>query len=271
MRDYGKMPWTKVQEYHLRVSSCINRSDFLHAASVEIFAIIPFDASDGIYSALDGRFLQGTGQSESVAKSYNAYYRKRRPHSLPAMGQNDSSPELSSHICDWREFGDSEFAVDFMLHHGMCKSLFGHILPQHEISLAIHRSRSSPAFSDWEINTLGLINEHLNNLYSRFGGSMEVLDPTLSAQQIAEKFSSLSSREVEVCSLVARRLLTSEIAASLSISRRTVEKHLESIFDKLDVQSREQLRWRLGVTPPAASFPAPAFHEDPAACPPPPR
>ncbi|MGA2641237.1 MAG: LuxR C-terminal-related transcriptional regulator [Spirochaetia bacterium] len=35
--------------------------------------------------------------------------------------------------------------------------------------------------------------------------------------------------------LVARRLKTSEIAASLLISRRTVERHRENIFEKLDV------------------------------------
>ncbi len=70
-----------------------------------------------------------------------------------------------------------------------------------------------------------------------------------SARGIAERFRSLSRREAEVCSLVARRLSTAEIAAFLFISPRTVEKHVEMIFDKLDARSREQLRWRLGVFP----------------------
>jgi len=32
-----------------------------------------------------------------------------------------------------------------------------------------------------------------------------------------------------------------------------VEKHVESIFGKFDVQTREQLRWRLGVIPTTAT------------------
>lgn len=75
-------------------------------------------------------------------------------------------------------------------------------------------------------------------------------DPNLSAGDIAGRFPALSRREAEVCSLLGYRLTTSEIAASLAINPRTVEKHIENIFEKLSVQSREQLRLRLGVLPP---------------------
>jgi DNA-binding CsgD family transcriptional regulator len=73
---------------------------------------------------------------------------------------------------------------------------------------------------------------------------------SLNPEAIAKEFPSLSAREAQLCSLVVLRLSTSEIAAHLSISRRTVEKHLENVFVKLGVQSREQLRLRLGVLPP---------------------
>ena len=33
----------------------------------------------------------------------------------------------------------------------------------------------------------------------------------------------------------------------LSIANRTVEKHLESIFEKLAIHSREELRLKMGV------------------------
>ena len=81
---------------------------------------------------------------------------------------------------------------------------------------------------------------------------MDFVDPTLSAKAIGKRFSSLSRREVDVCCLIARRFTTSEIAMCLSISPRTVEKHLESVFRKLDVHSREHLRSGLGVRPPTA-------------------
>jgi DNA-binding CsgD family transcriptional regulator len=75
-------------------------------------------------------------------------------------------------------------------------------------------------------------------------------DPTRITKSLFKRFPSLSQREIEVCSLVAGRLSTSEIATCLSIANRTVEKHLESIFEKLEVHSREELRFKLGVQPP---------------------
>jgi DNA-binding CsgD family transcriptional regulator len=48
----------------------------------------------------------------------------------------------------------------------------------------------------------------------------------------------LTPREVEVLSWVAQGKTNSDIAAILSVSSRTVQKHLEHIFDKLAVDSR---------------------------------
>jgi len=78
-------------------------------------------------------------------------------------------------------------------------------------------------------------------------------DRDLTAEEIAGRFHVLSRREAEVCSLVGRRLTTAEIAGCLSIQQRTVEKHIENVFEKLGVQSREQLRLKLGVLPPMPS------------------
>jgi DNA-binding CsgD family transcriptional regulator len=72
-------------------------------------------------------------------------------------------------------------------------------------------------------------------------------DSTRIPKSLSKRFPSLSRREIEVCLLVAGRLSTSEIATCLSIANRTVEKHLENVFKKLDVQSRQELRFKLGV------------------------
>jgi DNA-binding CsgD family transcriptional regulator len=48
----------------------------------------------------------------------------------------------------------------------------------------------------------------------------------------------LSSREAEVLAWVARGRTNSEIGSILSISSRTIQKHLERIFQKLGVESR---------------------------------
>jgi predicted ATPase/DNA-binding CsgD family transcriptional regulator len=50
---------------------------------------------------------------------------------------------------------------------------------------------------------------------------------------------SLTAREIEVLRLLAQDLSNPQIAEKLVVSRRTVDAHLRSIYDKLDVQSRD--------------------------------
>jgi DNA-binding NarL/FixJ family response regulator len=58
----------------------------------------------------------------------------------------------------------------------------------------------------------------------------------------------LSEREREVAEFVAAGLGNAAIAERLFISRKTVEKHVGSIYDKLGVRSRAQLAGLLART-----------------------
>ena len=51
---------------------------------------------------------------------------------------------------------------------------------------------------------------------------------------------SLSERETEILNLLARDLSNKEIAARLFISPKTVKKHLDNIYGKLNINSRRQ-------------------------------
>jgi DNA-binding CsgD family transcriptional regulator len=248
MNDYSKIPWNRIREYLLLLSSSRTLQDFLHIAGAEIQSIVPFDAAAGVFWNGDATYLSGLGISDSVNASYNSYYRIRQP--AFQSGKRTVEYYTSMKIFDWRNYHDLEFATDFMLANGMYKSLTNPG-PDHLITVAVQRSRMSPDFTERDVHALGLINEYLNSLYSTFDTRSASPVPNLSGREIAERFHSLSLREVDVCSLIARRLTTAEIATCLFISPRTVEKHIEGIFFKLDVHSREQLRWRLGATPPA--------------------
>jgi DNA-binding NarL/FixJ family response regulator len=50
----------------------------------------------------------------------------------------------------------------------------------------------------------------------------------------------LTARELDVLRLLAEGLADRDIAAALTISRRTVETHVSSILHKLDVRNRAE-------------------------------
>lgn len=60
-------------------------------------------------------------------------------------------------------------------------------------------------------------------------------------RSVLEPPSPLSPREREVARMVAQGLSNREVAAALYLSERTVERHVQNIFNKLDLNSRTQL------------------------------
>jgi DNA-binding CsgD family transcriptional regulator len=254
MKNYEKVPWLKVHDYLLQVGSCRTIPELMHTACTEVESLIPFDAAVGFHRTMDVRVLDGIGLADAVKASYNDYYRTRSPGVLGADGKLDFRFLMSTSIVDWREYGNLEFAMDFMLPNRMCRSL-AHVFPTQQITLTVQRSRRSPDFTEEDVTILDLLNLHLN-IYWSFLVESEGANrgPAPSGREIRERFHVLTSREVELCSFVALRLSTGEIASRLFISPRTVEKHIEDIFEKLDVHSRDQLRHKLGGKSPESAY-----------------
>jgi LuxR family maltose regulon positive regulatory protein len=74
--------------------------------------------------------------------------------------------------------------------------------------------------------------------------------PSVSNQPLVE---TLTNRELEILDLLAQRLRNKEIAAKLFISPKTVKKHLDNIYRKLNVSTRQQAVEKshmLGIHPP---------------------
>jgi DNA-binding CsgD family transcriptional regulator len=104
-------------------------------------------------------------------------------------------------------------------------------------------SRSRPGFSARDRELVDLLAPHLAQAFAResrrpvrpvTGGPVEVL----------------TAREREVAGLVARAATDREIARRLGISPRTVQKHLQQVYRKLDLTSRTELMVHLaGRTP----------------------
>jgi DNA-binding CsgD family transcriptional regulator len=87
------------------------------------------------------------------------------------------------------------------------------------VSFVLNRARRD--FTDREHALLELLRPHLMRLYSRIHDGRR-----------------LSAREAEVLRWVSAGKSDAQIGAILRISARTVQKHLQNVYDKLGVESR---------------------------------
>jgi DNA-binding NarL/FixJ family response regulator len=94
-----------------------------------------------------------------------------------------------------------------------------------ELLEAIHRVREGGVYWDKAV---------LENAVSAFAG-------TARKEECGPELTTLTSREREVCRLLAHGHTNTEIAALLSISVRTVQTHREHIMGKLQISSRAEL------------------------------
>jgi len=86
-------------------------------------------------------------------------------------------------------------------------------------------------------------------IYRRCGADYDVrrlegersATPALVSRDAAGAALDLSARERQIATLAARGQSNLDIARALSISHKTVEKHLGSVYQKLGVSSRAQL------------------------------
>jgi DNA-binding CsgD family transcriptional regulator len=91
-------------------------------------------------------------------------------------------------------------------------------------------------FGDRERLMFDLLRPHLRGLYrsaelrQRLAAATPTFDP--------DAVDRLTPREQEVMSCVAEGLSNAEIASVLVVERSTVRKHLENVYEKLDVRSR---------------------------------
>jgi DNA-binding CsgD family transcriptional regulator len=141
-----------------------------------------------------------------------------------------------------------EFYEPLGLHHQIAFTLPS----EHERLLALALSRQSTDFTDVERDLLNqarpfLIQAYRNALeHSRvraeldvrsYGSRLPLEDPGLQAELAARD---VTNRQAEVLAWLATGRSNRAIATVLSVSERTVHKHLQFSFRKLGVHSREE-------------------------------
>lgn len=165
-----------------------------------------------------------------------------------------------THTGDGRPARFSDFISRRRLHAlTLYGELYRHLGVEHQIAfvlpsppgeivgIALNRHRHD--FTDEEAAMLELLRRPLRACYRRLVEREQLLGMLsgTEADEIAARAVALglSERQSEIMHGVARGASNAEVAVSLAISRRTVEKHLQNIYARLEVTSRTQAIARL--------------------------
>jgi DNA-binding CsgD family transcriptional regulator len=117
------------------------------------------------------------------------------------------------------------------------------------IGIALNRARRD--FSERDRSVLDMIRPHLVQAYRNIAEREALRERAETAERAlwaasATILASLTKREYEVLVLVADGKTNPQIADLLSVSPRTVQKHLEHVYDKLGVRTRTAAAMKLG-------------------------
>lgn len=104
-------------------------------------------------------------------------------------------------------------------------------------SLNLNRKKEQADFSDREVQILELIEPHITNRLSKW----RVKADHSSSEMVFAHDYDISAREGDVARCILRAMDNAHIADELGISPSTVKKHLENIFRKTGVSSRNEL------------------------------
>ena len=79
-------------------------------------------------------------------------------------------------------------------------------------------------------------------LYKKEADSKTATESSINSTPAPDRFAVLSPREKEVARLAARGYSNAQIAEELFISIETVKRHMSTIFEKLEIKSRAELK-----------------------------
>lgn len=112
-------------------------------------------------------------------------------------------------------------------------------------SLVLNRGSSERMYTEKEITLLKIISPHISSHYRNLQAAESLHSVPVVAAELEHNRGVLSRREGEIAMLLLRRLRPSDIARRLDISLLTVRKHIQNIYQKLEVSDRKQLLQRI--------------------------
>lgn len=240
------------QVYHL-VLTCGNVHEprnFAIEILDQVQHLVPFDRAC-IYFVNENRQINDQyllGIDKRWVTAYMEYYSKLEDGRYDILKRASEKPTNTTGtaigIEDWKEEPVTEFIRDYVRPMGI-KCTIGFCLndPDEDIRAMFMLDRkTSCGFSDREIELLQMALPQLNNLYKNFFVYRSSPGNTL---DISRAGTTLTRRETEIVTLLCHGFSPSAIAEKLHIAPSTAYKHIEHIYKKFHVSSKQELLVKL--------------------------
>lgn len=241
------IPWQKIYNFTLSCGKVHESKSF----SIEILSrlgeLCYFDQSLIYFLDGNGRVCNqylmnidkqwSTMYLEYYSKTENGYYSL-----VKNVRENPGKPTIN--IKEWEKEHSTEFVPNYIRPRGL----------RYSLGFALYDINGMPRtvfaldktidenFTDEEFMTLCLIVPQLNNLHKNFFSQQTNRQ---SVNQISWETTTLTARELEIANLLCQGVSPAIISKSLYISKSTTYKHIDNIYKKMHVTTRQELLVRL--------------------------
>ena len=221
--------------------------EFPKCVTVGLAKLVPADLI--VYTEVDlanGRASAHTNHEAPLDLQKFAKLAWQHPVIAYTARTGDTAPRAISDFLSGPAFQSLELYQDFFKAHGIHDQLSIGVEADGPRLIGIAFNRCRRGFGLTERKALQLVRPHLARLYHDLAwraraerlltwiASVDGLDQP--GRRPAAK--RLTFRELEVVALVARGCTNKQIGSHLDVSPRTVQKHLEHVYDKVGIRTR---------------------------------
>lgn len=237
--------WQYIVEFLTKTTFITTLDEYGYTILNEISSYIPYDAAHLIsYDNKQIMDFKKINISDKAIEDYNNYYQQK--DIIKARFFNERNASKSSLIIDYREWRKTEFFNDFLLPNKFYY-LCGIDIHHNNYLLAtltLIRSKKSKDFTTTDLLFLNRIATCIgNHLYLlkelTYNSANNLTFKEIQKERIRSL--ELTPREIEIARLVKSGLTNKEISSQLFISKNTVKKHLQNIYNKCDVSNKVSL------------------------------
>ena len=237
--------WQYAVEFLTKTTFITTLDEYGYTILNEIKGYIPYDAAHLIsYDNNKIMSFKKINISDETIKDYNNCYQKK--DTIKKKFFNEKNASKSSLIIDYREWRKTEFFNEFLLPNNfyyLC-GIDIHHNNQLLATLTLIRSKKSNDFTTTDLLFLNRISTCIGNhiyLLKEFNlnKSKNITFKEMQKKRIQNL--DLTPREIEIARLVKSGMTNKEISNRLFISKNTVKKHLQNIYNKCDVSNKVSL------------------------------